>query len=222
MQMEALECGAASLAMVLAYYQKWIPLERVRFDCAVSRDGSNGKNIMKAARNYGMEVKSFRLEPEILRERACFSCIVHWNFNHFVIVCGFSRKYAYINDPARGSLRVSLAEFDKAFTGACILLAPADDFIPEGRRKSTLAFARWADVYSRSAELTYAPPVFLQINSAVMTAVSLLGTILLYYTAVKIGVTLSEYIAFNVAYHRIPAGDPRRVRRCRDRSGASL
>lgn len=91
MQMEMLECGAASLAMVLAYYEKWIPLEQVRTDCGVSRDGSNAKNILIAARNYGMQARGYRYEPNALKEKGTFPCIIHWNFNHFVVLCGFKR-----------------------------------------------------------------------------------------------------------------------------------
>ncbi len=83
MQMEALECGAASLTMILAYYGKWIPLEQVRADCGVSRDGSNAKNVLKAARNYGLTAKGYRYEPEDLKKNGTFPCIIHWNFNHF-------------------------------------------------------------------------------------------------------------------------------------------
>ncbi len=141
MQMEALECGAASLTMILAYYKKWISLEQVRFDCGVSRDGSNAKNIVKAARNYGLTTRAYRFEPEDLKERGTFPCIIHWNFNHFVVCCGFRGKYAYINDPARGNIKVSMSEFDRAFTGICIMFEPSEDFKPEGKRRSTLAFA---------------------------------------------------------------------------------
>ncbi|MBR4320804.1 MAG: NHLP family bacteriocin export ABC transporter peptidase/permease/ATPase, partial [Oscillospiraceae bacterium] len=81
MQLEALECGAASLAMILAYYDKWIPLEQVRADCGVSRDGSNAKNIYKAAESYGLKVKAFRRSPESIRKKGRFPCIIHWNFN---------------------------------------------------------------------------------------------------------------------------------------------
>ncbi|MBQ0072551.1 MAG: hypothetical protein KBS81_11980, partial [Spirochaetales bacterium] len=86
MQMEALECGAASLDMILAYYGKWIPLEQVRKDCGVSRDGSNARNILRAARNYGFEAKGYRFEPESLKEEGTFPCICHWEFNHFIVV----------------------------------------------------------------------------------------------------------------------------------------
>ena len=142
MQMEALECGAASLTMVLAYYKKWVPLEQVRADCGVSRDGSNAANMAKAAIHYGLEVKAYRYEPETLREKGTYPCIIHWNFNHFVVLCGFAGKNALINDPARGSVRIPMEEFDKAFTGICIMFSPGEAFEPSGRRKSTLEFAR--------------------------------------------------------------------------------
>ncbi len=142
MQMEALECGAACLTMVMAYYGKWVPLEQVRLDCGVSRDGSSAKNILLAARSYGFAVQGYRCEPETLRERIAFPCIIHWNFNHFVVLDGFRGKHALLNDPARGEVKVSLEEFDRAFTGVCLELTPGPDFAPGGKRKSTAAFAR--------------------------------------------------------------------------------
>ena len=142
MQMEALECGAACLAMVMAYYGKWEPLEQVRLDCGVSRDGSNAKNVLLAARSYGFTAQGFRCEVSAVREKMSFPCILHWNFNHFVVLCGFKGKYAYINDPARGQVKVTMEEFDRSFTGVCLALSPGEGFAPGGRRKSTLAFAR--------------------------------------------------------------------------------
>lgn len=142
MQMETLECGAASLAMILAYYGKWVPLEQVRADCGVSRDGANAKNVLRAARSYGMEAKGFRFELEELKANGIFPCIVFWNFNHFVVLNGFKGNKAYINDPARGFLKVAMEQFDAAFTGVCLFLAPGDDFEPGGKRKSTTDFAR--------------------------------------------------------------------------------
>jgi NHLM bacteriocin system ABC transporter peptidase/ATP-binding protein len=142
MQMEALECGAASLAMILAYYDKWIPLEQVRRDCGVSRDGSNALNVMLAARNYGLEAKGYRYEPDYLRDNGTFPCIAHWEFNHFVVVNGFKNGRVSLNDPARGTVTVSMEEFDQKFTGLCILFSPSESFEPGGKQKSTLEFAR--------------------------------------------------------------------------------
>ena len=140
MQMETLECGAAALAMILAYYGKWIPLEQVRVDCGVSRDGSNARNILRAARNYGLSVKAFRKEPENLRANGSFPCMIHWNFNHFVVLRGFRGNYAYLNDPARGSIRVSMQEFDRSFTGVCLFFNPSELFERSGRPKKVISF----------------------------------------------------------------------------------
>ncbi|MBQ7520329.1 MAG: NHLP family bacteriocin export ABC transporter peptidase/permease/ATPase, partial [Clostridia bacterium] len=142
MQMEALECGAACLTMVLAYYGKWLPLEQVRADCGVSRDGSNAGNILNAAKRYGLTAKGFKGSVSAVRKSDAFPCIIHWNFNHFVVLCGFRGKYAWLNDPARGSVRVTMEEFDKAFTGICLTFSPSEAFQPSGKRKSTLTFAR--------------------------------------------------------------------------------
>ena len=114
MQMEALECGAACLAMVLAHFGKWIPLEKVRSDCGVSRDGSSAKNILLAARNYGLKAKGYRMEPKSLKDIE-LPAIIHWNFNHFVVFDGFKKDKALLNDPARGTVEVSLEEFDRSF-----------------------------------------------------------------------------------------------------------
>lgn len=142
MQLEALECGAACLTMILAYYGKWLPLEQIRADCGVSRDGSNALNVMKAARHYGLEAKGYRYEPETLRESGVFPCIIHWNFNHFVVLDGFKNNKAYLNDPARGTYSVSMEAFDEAFTGICLQFEPSERFEPSGKPKSMLSFAK--------------------------------------------------------------------------------
>ena len=141
MQMEALECGAASLAMVCAYYGKWIPLEQVRGDCGVSRDGSSALNIVKAARRYGFDARGYRMEPESLASKAVFPCIVHWSFNHFVVVRGIKNGTVYLNDPARGEVKISMEEFDRGFTGVCLQLVPTEDFQPGGEPTSVKDFA---------------------------------------------------------------------------------
>ena len=141
MQLEALECGAASLCMILAYYGKWIPIEQVREDCGVSRDGSNAKNVLKAARSYGLTAKGFRYEPESLKANGSFPCIIHWNFNHFVVLDGFRGGKAYLNDPARGNYSVSMETFDESFTGICLQFEPSETFVPSGKPKSMFEFA---------------------------------------------------------------------------------
>ncbi|MCR5509149.1 MAG: NHLP family bacteriocin export ABC transporter peptidase/permease/ATPase, partial [Lachnospiraceae bacterium] len=141
MQMEALECGAACLCMIMAYYNKWIPLEEVRADCGVSRDGSNAKNMLLAARSYGMKAEGYRIEPEQLREEGTFPCIIHWDFNHFVVCKGFSGNKVYLNDPARGDYATTFERFDEAFTGICLMIEPSEGFTPGGKPKSVLKFA---------------------------------------------------------------------------------
>ena len=141
MQLEALECGAACLTMILAYYDKWIPLEKVRQDCGVSRDGSNALNILKAARSYGLEANGYRFELESIQKEGLFPCIIHWNFNHFVVLNGFTRKKeAVLNDPARGTVKVPLEEFDRSFTGITLCFEPSENFVPEGRPASMLSY----------------------------------------------------------------------------------
>lgn len=141
MQMEALECGAASLAMVLAYYHKWVPLEKVRYDCGVSRDGSSAKNMVLAARNYGLKAAGYKFEPEQMRKNATFPCIVFWEFNHFIVVCGFRGDKVYVNDPARGNYRMTMEEFDRGFTGVCLMFEPTEDFVADGSKRSMTGYA---------------------------------------------------------------------------------
>ena len=141
MQLEALECGAASLTMVLAYYGKWLPLEQVRADCGVSRDGSNAKNVLRAARSYGLSAKGYRFEPEDLKTYGKFPCIIHWNFNHFVVLNGFKGDKAVLNNPAKGCYSVPMETFDKSFTGICLMFEPTEDFVPGGKPRSVWAFA---------------------------------------------------------------------------------
>lgn len=142
MQMEALECGAACLTMVMAYYDKWITLEQVREDCDVSRDGAKAGNIARAARAYGFNAVGYRYEPDQLKANAKFPCVIHWNFDHFVVLCGFKKGKVYINDPARGNVIITEQEFDEAFTGVCVEITPGENFKPSGSPKSMLVFAK--------------------------------------------------------------------------------
>lgn len=141
MQMEAAECGAACLCMVLAGYGKWLPLEQVRLACGVSRDGSNAANLLKAARGYGLKAKGYRTTLVGIQKMR-FPLIIHWNFNHFVVLSGFKKKTAVLCDPARGRVEVSMREFDASFTGVALSFEKAEDFVPEGHPPSVLAFAK--------------------------------------------------------------------------------
>lgn len=142
MQLEFLECGAACLTMVLAYYGRYITLEQAREDCGVSRDGQNALNIIKAARNYGMEAKGFRMEPEMFKSFDMFPCIIHWGFNHFVVLTGMKNGKAYINDPGMGDRTVSMEEFDEQFTGVVLAMTPSEEFVQAGKPKSVYSFAK--------------------------------------------------------------------------------
>ena len=141
-QLEALECGAACLTMILAYYGKWIPLEQVRSDCGVSRDGSKAGKIIRAAKNYGLDAKGYRYDVEDLRKEATFPCIIFWNNNHFVVLNGFKGNYAIINDPARGKTKYSIEALEQNYSGICLEFDPTREFKPEGKPKSVIAFAK--------------------------------------------------------------------------------
>ena len=135
LQMEATECGAASLGAVLAYFGLYIPLETLRLECGVSRDGSRADNIIKAARHLGMQASGFRYAAEKLKQLA-MPIIIHWNFNHFVVLEGFKGEKAYLNDPAAGHRTVNWDEFETSYTGIALIMTPGPDFHKGGSRPS--------------------------------------------------------------------------------------
>lgn len=142
MQMEALECGAASLSMILAYYGKWLPLPSVRTELGVSRDGVSAMSIIRGARNFGMEGKGFRYGVESLKTKITLPCILFWNNCHFVVLTGFGKKGAYINDPAIGPVVVPMEKFAKQYSGVALQIVPGEGFEPSGRPTSVLPFVK--------------------------------------------------------------------------------
>jgi ABC-type bacteriocin/lantibiotic exporter with double-glycine peptidase domain len=135
MQQESVECGATCLAMVLAYYGRWVSPEELRELCGVSRDGTQSSSILRAARSFGLIAKGFSKTTADLANLP-LPMILFWNFNHFVVLESISEKGAWINDPATGPRRVSMEEVDTAFTGVVLAFQPTEAFTPGGSRAS--------------------------------------------------------------------------------------
>jgi NHLM bacteriocin system ABC transporter peptidase/ATP-binding protein len=142
LQQEAAECGAACLAMVLAYHGAWVPLDELRVRCNVSRNGSKASSIIAAAATFGLIGRGFRHETETLRT-VKLPCVLFWNFNHFVVLDGFDRSgRAKLLDPGTGTRTVTAEEFDKAFTGVCLTFEPGPNFVRHGTRPRLLPILR--------------------------------------------------------------------------------
>lgn len=141
LQMEVTECGAASLCMVLAYHGRYIPLEQMRIETAVSRDGVNAGDMLKAAVRFGLECHGYRKETEELK-KLDMPCVIHWNFNHFVVLEGFKGNSAFLNDPGIGRRKLTFEELDMGFTGVVLTFKKNNNFKREKKKGHLLSFTR--------------------------------------------------------------------------------
>jgi NHLM bacteriocin system ABC transporter peptidase/ATP-binding protein len=165
--MEAVECGAASLGMILAYYGKRVPLEELRVACGVTRDGSTAGNVVRAARAYGLNATGYRRDVAEL-ETMSLPFVIFWQFNHFLVVEGFSKRGVHLNDPATGRRVVDEAEFDRSYTGVALAFEPGPGFEAESRTSAAfgsilkyLAVTRPAIAYAFGCGLALIVPGLL-------------------------------------------------------------
>ena len=175
LQMEATECGAASLSMILSHYKLWLPLEKLRQECGVNRDGSKASCVIRAARNRGCDANGYRWNADRLKEVGAYPLIIHWEFNHFVVLEGIKGNTVYLNDPAMGRRTVKWDEFRTSYTGVALHIVPNENFKPEGERYNIfkavaekLARDKWAVLFILLLNLGMiipglASPVFSQI-----------------------------------------------------------
>ncbi|HLX25173.1 MAG TPA: NHLP family bacteriocin export ABC transporter peptidase/permease/ATPase subunit [Usitatibacter sp.] len=168
LQLESVECGAAALSMILAYHGRHVPLEQMRVDCGVSRDGSKAGGLLRAARAHGMTARGFKKEPRDLAELP-LPAIVFWNFNHFVVFEGFHEGRAWLNDPARGRRSVDQDEFDQAFTGVVLTFEPGVEFERGGNPPSVVrSLEQYLDGFRGAIAGAFAIGLFLVIPGLVM------------------------------------------------------
>ena len=127
LQLSAVECGVACLAMILSYFGRKTSVSEVRDRVGLGRDGLTALDIVKAARGYGMRVRAVSLQENDFRY-VTLPAIVHWEFNHYLIVERWTPMNVDLVDPGSGRRRVKAEEFDKSFTGVVLMLEPGVQF----------------------------------------------------------------------------------------------
>ena len=174
LQREATECGAASLGIILKYYGREVPLMELRGKCGVSRDGTNAGQIVRTAREYGLEARGGKSTVEFL-ENTDLPVIIFWKFNHFLVVEGFDKKFAYLNDPALGRRKVSKEEFAKSYSGIVLQMEPGEEFVKGGKKRNFIAYLAVRLRNSKTAlAFTFVAGFFLSLIRLIIPAFSLI------------------------------------------------
>ncbi len=155
-QTSAVECGAACLAMILGYYGRKTSIAEIRESCGVGRDGLSALRMVQAARSYGLRVRTISLRVNDFRF-VHLPAIIHWQFNHFLVLERWSPSFVDVVDPASGRERLTAQEFDAGFTGIVILLEPGTQFDPHTTAPS-ISLRTYLVQYVKQT-----PFVFLQI-----------------------------------------------------------
>jgi ATP-binding cassette subfamily C protein len=207
LQMEAVECGAAALGIILGYYKKFVPLEELRVSCGVSRDGSKASNVVKAARGYGMVAKGFRRDLDTIQQTP-LPAIVFWNFKHFLVVEGFAPGKVFLNDPAEGPRVVTEEEFDEGFTGVVLEISPGEEFEPGGERPDLIATLRDRVRGSEKAILfallagvaLIVPGILLPAFVQIFVDKILVQNLQLWYRPLMLGLGLTFLVRAGVGY----------------------
>jgi HlyB family type I secretion system ABC transporter len=159
LQLSASECGAACLAMILGHFGRPTRVAECRDRCGVGRDGLTALAIVQAARSFGLRARAFSLEPDAFRH-VPLPAIVHWEFDHFLVVERWSPQRVRVIDPASGRRELTAAEFDAGFTGVVIACEPGAHFVRRVAHQA-VSWRSYLVAFARTA-----PGVLLQILAA--------------------------------------------------------
>ena len=140
MQMEAMESGAASLCMILAYYGRWIPISQMRDIVGVSRDGTKMSTLIDVSRDMNLDVKSCSGDARSFFEGSTYPCVVCLRNAHYTVVCGKIGDKVFINDPGRGQMTITTDEFESGYSGQYLCFAPTAQFKRAGKPKGIISY----------------------------------------------------------------------------------